>query len=578
MKKTLIVLTAFLICASLTAGLFGIRAYGQENTEDITETLEEIRQGILDYYVQSAGVPDILSYAETVLPGEVTANGDWKALAFLQSGEDIGLAAYREALETHVEEKGISNAATALRAALILRMTGSRSGFIRQTADEKTGKLGVMSLVFGLHLYGNGIGSAAYTEEELITEILKKQFDDGGFSVYGEESDVDVTAMVLTALAPYRESFEEAAQGVDRCLSFLVSRQEEDGGFLSMGIESPESSAQVMVALSALGIDCLQDERFVKNGRTLLDSILDFRMEDGSFCHIAGYPGNETSTVQVLYAIVAYERFLEGKTPLFLKSGLQEYESVESAGPEETEKETAGPSDSREETEKETAGPSDSREETEKETAAPAGDKDHGRNPNKGGLFGEITPVKRWILAGIAVFTAAGILILILKKKKSARSYLSVIAAAVFLSALTLLIKVSSADEFYHPEEEIPENGIRTYLEIRCDTVAGEKEFIPEDGVILPRTEIILEKGQNAYDQLLQAARKYQIQMENSGGAAAYINGMAYLYEFDFGELSGWVFSVNGSSAGTGCSEHIMQEGDEVLWQYSRNIGKDLKE
>ena len=82
----------------------------------------------------------------------------------------------------------------------------------------------------------------------------------------GDESDVDMTAMALTSLAPYQEETDIKA-AVDAPLTYLSDAQQADGGFMSWGAANSESCAQVIVALTALGIDSAADSRFVKTAR-----------------------------------------------------------------------------------------------------------------------------------------------------------------------------------------------------------------------------------------------------------------------------------------------------------------------
>ena len=64
--------------------------------------------------------------------------------------------------------------------------------------------------------------------------------------------------------------------------------------------------------------------------------------------------------------------------------------------------------------------------------------------------------------------------------------------------------------------------------------------------------------------------------MEYDGTAAgAYVRGLGYLYEYDFGNLAGWMYRVNGVFADVGCSQYRLQTGDRVEWVYTRNLGKD---
>ena len=57
----------------------------------------------------------------------------------------------------------------------------------------------------------------------------------------------------------------------------------------------------------------------------------------------------------------------------------------------------------------------------------------------------------------------------------------------------------------------------------------------------------------------------------------AYVNGINYLYEYAYGELSGWIYSVNAVTPSIGCGSYILEDGDEVLWQYTTDLGEDLK-
>ncbi|MBQ8149726.1 MAG: DUF4430 domain-containing protein [Clostridia bacterium] len=50
-----------------------------------------------------------------------------------------------------------------------------------------------------------------------------------------------------------------------------------------------------------------------------------------------------------------------------------------------------------------------------------------------------------------------------------------------------------------------------------------------------------------------------------------------YLYEHAYGELSGWMFFVNGQSASRSCDQYLLQDGDVISWQYTCEMGNDLK-
>ena len=127
-------------------------------------------------------------------------------------------------------------------------------------------------------------GGEQTTREGLVAEILTSQCSDGGWTLAGDTADVDMTAMALTALAPYKDDAEVKA-AVDAALTYLSDAQQADGGFMSWGAANSESCAQVIVALTALGIDSAADSRFVKNGASPLDGLCAFACEGGGFRH-----------------------------------------------------------------------------------------------------------------------------------------------------------------------------------------------------------------------------------------------------------------------------------------------------
>ena len=155
------------------------------------------------------------------------------------------------------------------------------------------------------------------TRENLIAWILEQQCADGGWTLSGSRGDMDNTAMALTALAPDGDR-PEVKKAVDRALEFLSRNQDYLGRFPVPGASAPvsESSSQVLVALTALGLDPDTDPRFIKNGFTVADGLRCFAVSSG-FAHTPGGERDQMSTEQAYYALTAYYRFKEGKAPLF---------------------------------------------------------------------------------------------------------------------------------------------------------------------------------------------------------------------------------------------------------------------
>ena len=156
------------------------------------------------------------------------------------------------------------------------------------------------------------------TRQLYIDEIIKNQMKDGGWSLTGTgDSDVDISAMALQALAKYQDQ-KAVKTATDKALTYLSKAQDSKGGYASWGTTNVESVAQVVVALCELGIS-LDDSRFVKNGHTLTENLLSFRQSNGGFYHVLdGSDGNnQMSAEQGFYALVAIDRAENGKNSLY---------------------------------------------------------------------------------------------------------------------------------------------------------------------------------------------------------------------------------------------------------------------
>lgn len=544
------------------------------------------------------------------------ANGsEWYILALCQYG-NYNFTTYKNSLLSYLENNEVGSASSRLKFALALSAMGSTDSYIGKVAGEDIGKQGIMSYVFGLHLLNNV--STDNTKNEIVNTLLKMQKSDGGWAIMGDFGDNDVTAMTVQALAPYYEINSKVKTAVDKALTLLSNRQKADGDYASYGIDNPESTAQVLVALSSLGIDCESDSRFIKKGKTLIDGIEKYRLADGSFCHQIGKGSNANATMQVFYAMVSYIRLAGGKTPFYIldnakpvKISNQSANTPEITIPENTVTSstsnssistsvsamdntkkpiTMAPTESKTtstETVSEEASAETLSKETSNETKSTnsasmqsmntesAVSVDEGKNAPK-------TPgYKFWAI--LIIVGSGGVIsvVLLILKKKNYKNFIAVLLAVVLGITVVCVTNFSSADNYYKGEDISKENakGIVT-MTIRCDTVVGKgnSEYIPENGIILDTTEFQIENGDTAYDILIEAAKKYKIQVENEGTAEmAYISGINYLYEFDYGDLSGWVYHINGEAPSVGCGEYILANGDTVEWHYTCDLGNDVK-
>ncbi len=124
-------------------------------------------------------------------------------------------------------------------------------------------------------------------------------------------------------------------------------------------------------------------------------------------------------------------------------------------------------------------------------------------------------------------------------------------------------------------------------LSVRCDTILQnitwlkeEKvDIVPKDGIIFAEKEVVFYEGESVFNVLLREMKKNKIHFEFVNTPiynSAYIEGIANLYEFDCGELSGWVYRVNGWFPNYGCSRYALKQGDKVEWVYTCDLGNDV--
>ena len=124
-------------------------------------------------------------------------------------------------------------------------------------------------------------------------------------------------------------------------------------------------------------------------------------------------------------------------------------------------------------------------------------------------------------------------------------------------------------------------------LSVRSDTILDNMdwlnpdkvELVPEDGVIFAKTQVTFYEGESVFNVLQREMKKAKIHMEFVNTPiynSAYIEGINNLYEFDCGELSGWMYKVNNWFPNYGSSRYQLKAGDVIEWQYSCNLGEDI--
>lgn len=270
-------------------------------------------------------------------PAHGSVGGEWMVFGLARSGAEVpggyfdnyfeNLAAYT------AEQGGVLHARKYTEYSRVIlavtaigkdpRDVGGYNLLVPLADYEQTVFQGINGAIFALlaldsgnyEIPANTADSTQATRELYVDFILSAECTDGGWTLSGDVADVDITAMTLQALAKYQQR-QDVAQAIDRGVEVLSRLQQSNGGYSAYDSESSESVAQVIVALSELGID-LSDDRFVKNGTTLKDRLLEFRLSDGSFEHIIGGGTDLMATEQAFYALAALERRENGQSSLY---------------------------------------------------------------------------------------------------------------------------------------------------------------------------------------------------------------------------------------------------------------------
>lgn len=278
-------------------------------------------------YIASLGTPTVGS-----------VGGEWMALGLARSGRTVP-SGYYDNVVKYVKENIDSNGRldrtkTTENARVILALTA---------IGKDPTNVGGYNLLDGFYnmkgcLLGQGVNAPIFallaldshnytpthddvTRESLVELILSDQVKaDGGWALEGataEASDVDMTAMAIQALAPYYKTNANVKSAVDKALGLLSTMQQPDGGYASWGTVNSESCAQVIVALTALGIDPTVDSRFIKNGISVLDALCSYYVTGGGFSHTSGEGRDGMATEQGYYALAAYYRFVNKQNRLY---------------------------------------------------------------------------------------------------------------------------------------------------------------------------------------------------------------------------------------------------------------------
>lgn len=270
----------------------------------------------------------VLNHISGSSPNFGSVNGEWRVFALARSGRvspGSGYAcSYYERIEDCVSgigsgrlnsNRASDNSRLVIALTSIGRNARNVAGFdiVEPLTDQAFVKRqGPTGAAYALLALGsNSVYGETQTKDAYVDFLLGAELSGGGWSL-SAAADPDVTAIVITALAQY----SRASSAVGRGIAKLSSMQLEDGRFQTIGNVTSESSSQVVLALSTVGVDADTDERFIKNGNSALSALITYYSGSG-FSHTPGGPVNEMASEQAAYALAAYHRFKNGRNDLF---------------------------------------------------------------------------------------------------------------------------------------------------------------------------------------------------------------------------------------------------------------------
>ena len=263
----------------------------------------------------AAKIDNTVEYLKKNLNLEETAgnsNEDWLFISLCRIGDDSFLEEYTFNLLKYIGNSSSDLSSTELSRIAISAHVGGidlknvsfsdGKSFFEAEAFNDYGnsakKQGVVALSYLLlvqNLYKISFEQDFYSEENLLSEINSYILSDGGFSITGDVGDVDTTAIVLLCLSYIENPI--AKKIVNSCILFLEKVYENNGKYVSFGVESSESVSQV--ALAYISVENLEKAKAAER------ILLRFSLPDGSYSHTIGGESNILSSVQALNALTS---------------------------------------------------------------------------------------------------------------------------------------------------------------------------------------------------------------------------------------------------------------------------------
>lgn len=274
-----------------------------EVNKDTAQVVDQMLAAISKHYTTSAdewAIMDMIAYGQ--------------GSAMSQSALDSYIEKTKEMLKSATQSTDFSKAAIILTslgmdARSILLGDGESFDIIDHIANGEI--TSISDSVFALLAYDSGqydVSGYKWNRAELIQDIKDRRLSDNGWTYWGDQADPDMTGMALSALAPYYladRDIYDVSEYVEKAITCLEQMQEADGSFASWGTKNSCSTAMAIIGLAATGVDAGTDARFVKNGRSAVDGLVQFKTKDHLFGN-SDTEYNAFATEQGFRALVAY--------------------------------------------------------------------------------------------------------------------------------------------------------------------------------------------------------------------------------------------------------------------------------
>lgn len=247
-----------------------------------------------------------------------SVGGEWAVIGLVKSGTAVKedyFNAYWDSIRASV--KGAKGQLTDRYYTTYARLTIALCAIGKDPADvegydmtaplddyDKVVRQGMNAASFAL-IAAQVSGISLTHEADYIRYLLDKNLEK---EIYKDPRFSDYTAMTMQALAYYKQQ-PEVGNFLDLCVAALSDIQQPTGDFGNC-----ESTAECIIALTALSIDPFTDSRFIKNGISLGESLLHFK-DEKRYVHQKGAEGFDEQMPQekALLALDALSAFARGE-------------------------------------------------------------------------------------------------------------------------------------------------------------------------------------------------------------------------------------------------------------------------